>query len=303
MKYQTEQRDWQWRGWKVRYVFTPNSPKKLDQKAPAILLLHGFGAALGHWRGNYAALSAHHQVYALDLLGFGNSEKPPTFYGTSVWVEQIFDFWRTFIQRPIIIVGNSLGALVALMATHLHPEMSMGIVTISLPDLNELEELVPKPIRPLKRSLESIVGSFLARPLFYIVRRPQSIRFVLENIAYGDRTQVDDQLVQIIAQPAQDLKAVKAFYYLNISMNQSDNLSGSLPTNKEAISQLKVPMLILWGVKDRIIPPAFGRKLVKYSPLVQLVEFPSLGHCPQDEAPSLVNGEILQWIDKIGSDP
>lgn len=298
MQYQIQQRDWRWRGWKTRYVFT-NSTNQ-DPTKPAILLLHGFGSALGQWRGNYAALAQDHRVYALDLLGFGNSEKPPSYYGASVWVEQVFDFWQTFIGQPIIMVGNSLGALVALMATHLHPEMSKGLVTISLPDLTELEELVPVPVRPIKRSLEATVGGLLSRPLFYFIRRPQTIKFVLENFAYSDRTRVDEELVQIIAQPAQDPQAAQAFYYLNISMNQDDaSSSNSLPTNKEAIAQLQVPMLILWGTSDRIIPISLGKKLVKYSPLAQLVELPNLGHCPQDEVPSLVNKQILEWMRKI----
>jgi pimeloyl-ACP methyl ester carboxylesterase len=297
MQYQTQQRDWRWRGWKTRYVFT-NSTNQ-DPTKPAILLLHGFGSALGQWRGNYTALAQDRRVYALDLLGFGNSEKPPSYYGASVWVEQIFDFWQTFIGQPIILVGNSLGALVALMATHLHPEMSKGLITISLPDLTELEELVPAPVRPLKRSLEATVGGLLSRPLFYFIRRPQTIKFVLENFAYSDRTRVDKELVQIIAQPAQDPQAARAFYCLNISMNQGDALSSNLPTNKEAIAQLQVPMLILWGTSDRIIPIALGKKLVKYSPLAQLVELPNLGHCPQDEVPSLVNQQILEWMKKI----
>jgi len=200
----------------------------------------------------------------------------------------------------MIIVGNSLGALVALMATHLYPEMSKGIITISLPDLTELEEMVPAPVRPIKRSLEAFVGGLLSRPLFYFIRRPQTIKYVLENFAYSDRTRVDAELVQIIAQPAQDPQAAQAFYYLNLSMNQSDSLAlKSLPTNKEAIAQLQVPMLILWGTSDRIIPPALGRKLVKYSPLAQLIELPNLGHCPQDELPSLVNQQILEWVGKI----
>jgi pimeloyl-ACP methyl ester carboxylesterase len=293
MKHQ-EQRDWQWRGWKIRYVFTNQNPAQ-DSNAPAILLLHGFGAALGHWRGNYNDLAQDRKVYAMDLLGFGNSEKPPSFYGTSVWVEQVFDFWQTFIRQPIILVGNSVGALVALMATNLHPEMSKGLVAISLPDLAELEDLVPKPVRPIKRSLETIVGGLLSRPLFYLLRRPQTIKYVLENFAYSDRSRVDNELVQIIAQPAQDSQATQAFYCLNISMNQLDNI----PRTKEAIAQLQVPMLILWGTKDRIIPPSLGRKLVKYSPLAQLVELPNVGHCPQDEVPLIVNQQILEWMNAI----
>lgn len=294
----TQQRDWHWRGWKTRYVYVnsqSNSQTQSNPPKPAVLLLHGFGASVGHWRGNYKTLAEHHHVYALDLLGFGNSEKPPSFYGISVWVEQVFDFWQTFIRQPIVIVGNSIGALVALMATHLHPEISKGIVAISLPDLSELEELVPKPVRPIKRSLEAIVGKLLSPVLFYFIRRPQSIKFVLESFAYSDRTRVDDELVQIIARPAQDPQAATAFYYLNVSMNQAE----ALPTTKEAIAQLQVPILILWGTKDRFIPISLGRKLVTYSSLAQLIELPNLGHCPQDEAPSLVNSQILEWISRI----
>jgi len=284
----TYKRDWLWRGWQTRYVFR-RSP---NQTLPPILLLHGFGASVGHWRHNYAGLGRNHTIYALDLVGFGGSEKPATTYGTGVWVDQVFDFWRTFIGKPMIIIGNSLGSLVGLMAAHKHPQICKGLVTINLPDLSELEAMVPPPIRPLKRSLEALVGSLLAKPLFYVIRRPQIIKYVLANLAYSDRTNVDQELVEIIARPAREYHAATAFYYLNLSMNQGDDL----PSPKEAIAQLHVPMLILWGSNDRLIPPSLGRKLVKCSPLAQLVELPNVGHCPQDEAPTLVNQQILQWI-------
>jgi pimeloyl-ACP methyl ester carboxylesterase len=285
------QRDWLWRGWQTRYVFR----RSQTTNRPPILLLHGFGASVGHWRHNYASLGQHQSVYALDLVGFGGSEKPATTYGISFWVSQVFDFWQTFIREPVIIVGNSLGSLVALMATYLHPEMSKGIVTISLPDLSELEAIVPKYIRPIKRSLEAIVGGLLSKPLFYFVRRPQTIKYILANFAYSDRTNVDHELVEIIVRPAREDQAATAFYYLSLSMNQE----ADLPSAKQAIAQLNVPMLILWGTNDRFIPPILGCKLVKCSPLAQLVELPNLGHCPQDEAPELVNAEILAWINSI----
>lgn len=289
----TQQRDWQWRGWRLRYVFTQNPD--LPKDAPAILLLHGFGAAVGHWRHNYQELSRHYRVYALDLLGFGNSQKPPTYYGAEVWVEQVFDFWQTLIRSPMVIAGNSIGALVALLAAHRHPEMAKGVITISLPDLAEIEEMVPRAIRPLKRSLEAIVGGLLAVPLFYLIRRPAVIRFVLRNFAYGNAAMVDRQLVQIIAKPAQDKDAARAFYYLNLSMAQASNL----PTTKQAIAELKVPILIIWGLGDRIIPPYLGKKLVQYSPSAELLELANVGHCPQDEVPELVNAHIHEWIGRL----
>ncbi len=298
IKPRIEQRNWQWRGWKIRYVFCrSNAPQSLENNSkPAILLLHGFGAAVGHWRGNYQALSAEHQVYALDLLGFGNSEKPATAYGASLWVEQVFDFWQTFIGQPVVLVGNSIGSLVALMATHQHPEMSSGVVAISLPDFTELENLIPKPIRPIKRALETIVGAVLARPLFYLAQR--SIKFVLKNLVYVDKSRVDRELVQIITQPTQDPQAVEAFYCLVLSMNFDQDF----PSAASAIAQLAVPILILWGSQDRVIPPFLGAKLVKFSPLANLVELPNMGHCPQDENPEVVNHEILMWMQKCFND-
>ena len=68
------QRDWFWRGWKVRYTY--QRPAKVSEsKNPPIILLHGFGASIGHWRYNIKPLSQNHTVYALDLLGFGASKK------------------------------------------------------------------------------------------------------------------------------------------------------------------------------------------------------------------------------------
>lgn len=84
------------------------------KKHPPLILLHGFGASIEQWRHNISVLSQQHRVYALDLLGFGASRKAYTQYGVNLWREQIYDFWRTFIGVPAILVGNSLGSLVAL---------------------------------------------------------------------------------------------------------------------------------------------------------------------------------------------
>ena len=116
-----------------------------------MVFVHGFGASIGHFRKNIPALSQNYrvrnqqrapspllctfqcascdgchkrliyerftceQVYAIDLLGFGRSDKPLMSYSIELWTEQLLDFLSEFIEEPPILVGNSIGSLISLM--------------------------------------------------------------------------------------------------------------------------------------------------------------------------------------------
>lgn len=283
-------RDWYFRGWRSRYGFCRSHHS--DHTKPPILLIHGFGAAIDHWRDNIPALAKNHTVYAIDLLGFGNSEKPPTQYSIYLWVEQVFQFWQKFIQVPMVIIGNSIGSLVAAIAASHHPEIAAGVVTISLPDIEAFNAIVPKALQPIERTVKAIVSVLLVKPLFHLVRQPFSIRFILKGIVYCDRRRVDDQLVEIIAKPARDRQAAEAFLRLNRSINQP-NYSPSLT---QALSQLQAPLLILWGSQDRLVPPSEGKRLVQYAPNATLIYLEGMGHCAHDDNPEHVNQTILNWL-------
>lgn len=69
------QREWVWRGWPIRYTYLPGREEHLKDPKPPLILLHGFGAAIEHWRHNIPCLSQHYRVYALDLLGFGGQKR------------------------------------------------------------------------------------------------------------------------------------------------------------------------------------------------------------------------------------
>ncbi len=282
--------DWDFKGWRSHYGV--RQAQNADTNKPPILLIHGFGAAMDQWRDNIPALAAEHTVYTIDLLGFGASEKPPTDYSIYLWVEQVLNFWQKFVGTPMIIVGNSIGALVATIAASNHPEIAEGVVTISLPDIEAFQALVPKWLQPLERAVNAIVNAIFIKPLFYLFRQPWMIRFVLKAIVYCDRSRVDDQLVEIIAKPARDRQAAEAFARLNRSINQP-NYSPSLT---QALSKLQVPLLILWGSRDRIIPPSEGKRLVQYAANASLVYLENVGHCAHDDSPERVNHEILTWL-------
>jgi haloalkane dehalogenase len=285
-----EYHDFYFRGWRSHYGVCRSHDSECTK--PPILLIHGFGAAIDHWRDNIPALAENYTVYAIDLLGFGRSEKPSTNYSIYLWVDQVVEFWQKFINAPMVIIGNSIGALVATIAASHHPEIASGVVTISLPDIAAFNDMVPKALQPIERAVKAIVSAILVKPLFYLVRQPCVIRFVLKNFVYGDRRRVDDQLVRIIAKPARDRQAAEAFMRLNRSINQP-NYSPSLT---QALEKLQVPLLILWGTCDRLIPPSEGKRLVKYASDATLIYLEGTGHCAHDDNPERVNHEILNWL-------
>jgi len=308
------QRDWMWRGWQTRYTYL-RPPKSavpgnggafasegiqageiysLASETP-IILLHGFGASIGHWRQNLSQLAESHTVYALDLLGFGASQKAPANYDVSVWVEQVYDFWLTFIKKPVVLVGNSIGSLICLAAASAHPDMVAGLVMISLPDPSVRAEAVPPWALPAIEAVESLfVSPIVLRTLFYFARKPAFVRR-WAAFAYANPESVTDELVEILSGPAGDRGAARAFCALFKAVGSSHFGPGV----KSVLPTLKIPMLLIWGRLDRMIPPKFARphQFVECNPnCVELVELDNAGHCPQDECPEEVNREILNWM-------
>lgn len=263
-----------------------------------MILLHGFGASIGHWRHNLAELAQHHTVYALDMLGFGASEKATAPYDAAFWVEQVYDFWRTFIRQPVVLVGNSIGSLICLAAAAKYPEMVQGMVMISLPDPSVREEAMPKALRPVVAAIETLFTSpWLLKPLFRIVRRPSVVRN-WAAIAYANREAVTDELVEILTGPAQDRGSAQAFCAILKSM-----VSARFgPSVKAVLPTLKIPMLLLWGQQDRMIPNYLAHQFLEYNPALQIIHVDNGGHCLHDEIPEQVNQLILDWIDSWQSD-
>lgn len=284
------QRDWVWRGWQIRYTYI--RPEQNYQDSVPIILLHGFGASIGHWRHNLEVIGEHHTVYAIDMLGWGASQKAPVNYSVHLWAEQVYDFWKTFIGKPAVIVGNSLGSLVSMTAASVHPEMAFGLVMMSLPDPSLEQEAIPPFLRPAVATIKNFVASPLVlKPLFYFIRQPGILRR-WAGLAYANPEAVTDELIDIIAGPPQDRGSARAFSALfkaSIGANFSPSVKAVLPT-------LDIPMLLIWGQKDRFVPPALASLFVKYNTKLELINLDNAGHCPHDECPLEVNRVILEWV-------
>ena len=283
-------RYWYWRGWRVRYqVFSTGQPGVSD--LPPLLLLHGFGSSLEQWRDNVTALAQNRTVYALDLLGFGDSQKAATVFNTDLWSAQIYDFWQTWIGQPTILVGHSLGALVALNSAVVYPSLAERLILLTLPAARE--ELLSGWVETISRTAERLFSSpLLIRAIFQIFRQPKIIRRVLKGI-YQQPTRVDEQLVRQFTKPTEDYGAARSLCYLVRSRTELQ----FTPETRKLIPQLTIPTLLLWGQADNIIPPAWGELIAPLNPQVTFQLIPGVGHCLYDDDPDVINQYILDWLE------
>ncbi len=289
------QRDWVWRGWQTRYTYQRANNDGVS--SPPVLLLHGFGASIGHWQHNLEFLATDRTVYGLDLVGWGGSRKPDVRYDVDLWVDQVYDFWQTFVGQPMILVGNSIGSLVALVAAAKHPEMATSLVMVSLPDLSAEQELIPRSLQPVVNGIKRVIlNPPLLHTLFRFVSQPQVAK-KWARIAYANPDRVTDELIDIFLTPAREQEAPAAF----VKIMQGITSSNFSPNIRKLIPDLNIPMLLLWGSDDRMIPPGTAGVLLKLNPLLELINLAGAGHCAHDELPDLVNETIRTWLDTIAA--
>ncbi len=275
---------------------------------PAVLLVHGFGASTDHWRYNIPVLAKTHEVHAIDLLGFGRSQKPGELdYGGELWKEQIVAYVKERIKKPTVIVGNSLGGYAALAAAAALESESAGVVLLNAAGYFSDEKLSSEP-QTFGSKMRKMIGAGLSRDLlvkwmiypliqrliFENLRRPNVIRSTLKQV-YIDSTNVDDYLIESIRRPSLDPGAFKVFQ----KVFQARGLKGK-PID-QLFQDLKAPLLLLWGDSDPWLrdPKAKQEKFRLYAQKASLdikEVFLKAGHCPHDEVPDLVNTEMLTWL-------
>jgi pimeloyl-ACP methyl ester carboxylesterase len=221
-------------------------------------------------------------------------------YGFDLWAEQVADFVADQVrsdapERPLHLVGNSIGGIVALNTARLLQERGTPASQAVLIDCAQrtLDEkrIAELPIweqagRPLLKQL--VRQRWLLAPLFATLARPAFIRRVL-RVAYPSGANVDDELVALLHRPATDPGAVESFRgFVNLFR---DHLAPDL------LAQLTLPVRMIWGERDPWEAPAEARRWAAERACVrELRVLEGLGHCPHDEAPERVNPILLEWI-------
>ncbi|MFB2935274.1 alpha/beta fold hydrolase [Aerosakkonemataceae cyanobacterium BLCC-F154] len=279
---------WTWRGFPICYQAQGN-------QGPAMVLVHGFGASWGHWRKNIPELAKNARVFALDLIGFGGSAKPAPgreiHYTFETWAQQIGDFCREVVGEPAFLVGNSIGCIVVMQAAVDFPELTKGVALLNC-SLRLLHDRKRATLPWHRRSGTPIVQRILAiksigQLFFAQIAKPKVVKKILLQ-AYKRPEAVTDELVNMLMTPALDPGAVDVFLAF------TRYSTGPLP--EDLLPILPCPAIILWGTDDPWEPINLGRELAKFPQVEKFIPLEGLGHCPQDEAPELVNPILIDWI-------
>lgn len=279
---------WTWQGFPICY-------QTQGETGAAVVLIHGFGASSWHWRKNMPVLAENCRVYAIDLIGFGGSAKPEPGealnYTFETWGQQIADFCREVVGEPAFLVGNSIGCIAVMQAVVDNPDIakSIALLNCSLRLLHDRKRAnLPWYRRfgaPFVQKLLSIkpVGKFF----FNQVAKPKTVRKILLQ-AYANADVVTDELVDLLMTPAKDPGAVAVFLAFTAYS------SGPLP--EDLLPKLPCSAIMLWGTADPWEPIELGKELANYPQVKDFIPIAGAGHCPQDEAPELVNPILQAWI-------
>ena len=245
--------------------------------APAVILLHGFGSSLQTWDAWAAGLATDHRVIAYDMPGFGLTGTDPTGdYTDERNVAVLLALMDKLGLPRASLIGNSLGGKIAWNFTVAHQDRVEKLVLVS-PDGfastgfdYEKPPSVPFVLRVLPYTLPKFLMRLNVQPAFgdqAALNAAMLDRYYDMLLAPGVRQAVIDRLPQVI-------------------LHDPVNL----------LPKITVPVLLVWGEKDAMIPFSNSADYMKLLPHAKLAAFPGIGHVPQEEAPALTLGAVRAFL-------
>ena len=249
---------------------------------PAIVLVHGFGSSIYTWKDVIAPLAARHDVVALDLPGFGESDRPADLSIDELprAVTGLMD--RLGLERAAL-VGNSMGGATAALVAASSPERVDALVLIDAAGFDLAPEARPASIR--------LATSWAAPALSLLPGKRLIVERSLAQVFHDDRLVTEERVAEYLA-PALRPGTFAGLRSLGASLDaQPDVVTRVLP-------RVRVPTLVIWGDDDRWIPPAHAERFASAIPGARAVLVASCGHMPQEEKPAEVVRRVLELLDE-----
>lgn len=243
-------------GTRVRY---------LDEgSGPPVILIHGFASAIEAWTTVIPALSKDHRVIALDLKGFGWTDRPEGDYSPAAQAKLVFALMDHLGVEKAAFVAHSWGCSIALRAALQSPERVSRLV------------------------LYDAWVYFDQLPTFFLLARADGIGEALMWLFYEERP------AEKMSMAFYDPSIVPAALFDEVErvMGRPGTMAGALAAIRgqrfedleEHYGDVKQPVLLLWGREDRVTRLRFGERLLKQLPDARLEVYPLTGHFPMLEA-------------------
>ena len=245
---------------------------RVDGAGPPVVMLHGIGRRLEDWSEQHELLQDRFRVYSVDLAGFGGSEpltEPYTLPALASFVEDFLD--GVEVAGPAHLVGNSLGGAVAMQVAVEAPRRIASLVLVDSAGFGREVSLGLRllAIRPL--------GRLLLRP-----SRPGARK--VERSIFHDPAFATDARIEHAWWLAQRPHAARVLLEISRSLG---TLRGVRPQWRqrllEGVAELEIPVLVVWGSSDRILPAAHLNAAAARLPHARTHLFDDTGHMPQIE--------------------
>ncbi len=270
----------------VRYL-EAGAPEPGETPRPVVLLLHGIASRSAQWEGVMSRLAVHVHVLAPDLLGHGESAKPRGDYSLGAHACGIRDLLSALGHDRVTVVGHSLGGGIAMQFAYQFPERAARLALVDAgglgPEVTTVlraatlpgaEVVIPIITSSWVRSAGRHVGVLLAQAGIPV--DPGTAEAL-----YGFSTLSDKATRQAFIQTARAVLDVRG---QKVDARERLHLAADLP------------LLVVWGRRDRIIPVAHGRALADSVPSARLELFDRSGHFPHLTEPERLADVLADWL-------
>ena len=253
-------------------------------KGPVILLIHGFGASVEIWQHNIESLAKLYRVYAIDLVGFGRSDKPEGPYTISMMTEFVDAFMKATGIDKASFVGLSLGGGISLQYALQYPQRVEKLVLVDSAGLGR--EL----IFSMRLMSLPIIGELMTKPsrkMAYLFFKPAVLN---SKILKGEFTETYYRLFSLPGAQQAMLKVLRSL--CTIFGPRQDALHNTMSN----LHKITASTLIVWGKQDAVLPLEQAYFAKERIPNSQLYVFDQCGHMPNFEKPEEFNSVVLAFL-------
>lgn len=249
-------------------------------KGQVVLLIHGLLASVYTWRKVIDSLAERFRVIAIDLKGCGFSEKPKERYSIDIFSKQIIKFMELYHIDKASLVGNSLGGEIALNAAIKFPEKITKLVLINSAGYKMEKKRSGKLI---KISAVPFIDKFLG-----LCMTKRTIKRIAEYLLYNTDA-IDERFVESYYRPLKQNGGMEGLICLCKELSSSE-------FKYDDVKNINIPTLIMWGEEDKLLKVSDAYNMNKDIKSSKLVVIPKCGHAPQEECPTAVSREIIEFL-------
>lgn len=254
----------------------------VEGKGQPIVFIHGLGGSINNWQYTFPYfLEKGYQVLALDLPGYWKSSKPRIKYTIPFYANIVKDFinYHNLKQFPII-VGNSMGGHIGIYFAAKYKSRLKALVLVDSSGLNELNPFEGFLINMTfdKNNIGTILKymiDFFSRNIFYDPNNPGSKSFIDEQKIISEMDDYSD--------------------YCHAIEESVDSML-NYPI-KDILTEIKVPVKIIWGSNDRLVPVFYAHRFHNLIPGSKLRIIEKCGHVPELEKPDIFNQILHEYIE------